>query len=161
MIATYTKKHWLNELKESVDFLESLYQTNVFNEEIEFKMEKTIFLGSYIIRKLNESKLLSNEISKFNINVTSYPADIDGHNLNHGNWHKKYKLIGGDVHKISLINLSNQFIHSKIYSPFIPGGLGCMGFFFASDFKCEKQVFYIRIIDIMSVFLSVSLEKNS
>jgi len=69
LIEAYTKEYWLNELKESAQFLESLYRTTVWDIELEFKTEKAVFLGCYAIRKLKESKLLSTEISGFNTSL--------------------------------------------------------------------------------------------
>lgn len=101
---------------ESARFLESLYRTNVWNNELEFKTEKAVFIGCYAIRKLKESKLLSAELSGFNTSLISYPIKIECDE----NWSEKYYFGKSDNHELALERLCNQFIHSKIYSPFIP-----------------------------------------
>ncbi|MDO6610561.1 hypothetical protein Q4601_03185 [Shewanella sp. 1_MG-2023] len=160
MIEVYTKEYWLNELKESAQFLESLYRTTVWDNELEFKTEKAVFLGCYAIRKLKESKLLSTELSGFNTSLISHPIRSEHDSIVDEKWSKKYNFGQSDSNELALERLCNQFIHSKIYSPFVPGGQGCMGFFFASDKEYRKQVYYVQLIKIVSLFLSVVHNKK-
>lgn len=160
MIEAYTKEYWLNELKDSAQFLESLYRTTIWDNELEFKTEKAVFFGCYAIRKLKESKLLSHEISGFNTSLISHPIRVTGVDVADDKWSKKYNFGQSDGQELALERLCNQFIHSKIYSPFVPGGQGCMGFFFASDKECKKQVYYVQLIKIVSIFLSVVHNKK-
>jgi hypothetical protein len=133
VIETYTKEYWLSELKDSAEFLESLYRTAVWGKELEFKTEKAVFLGFYAIRKLRESKLLSNAVCGLNTSLSSNPIR-NGVVLNkEDSWIKNYNVEQSDEQNLPLKDLCDQFVHSKIYSPFIAEGLGCMGFFFASD----------------------------
>jgi len=155
VIEAYTKKYWLSELKDSAGFLESLYRTTVWDSELEFKTEKAIFLGFYAIRKLRESKLLSSVVCGLNTSLISHPIR-DGVVLNKDeHWSKKYNVGQNDEKNLPLKTLCDQFVHSKIYSPFIPEGLGCLGFFFASDSECKNQVYYVQLIKVVSIFLSV------
>lgn len=160
LIEEYTKEYWLNELRESAKFLESLYRTTVWDNELEFKTEKAVFLGCYAIRKLKESKLLSTELSGFNTSLISHPIKTEHENEGDEKWSKKYHFGQSNKHELALERLCNQFIHSKIYSPFVPGGLGCMGFFFASDKEYKKRVYYVQLIKIVSIFLSVVQNKK-
>jgi hypothetical protein len=68
--------------------------------------------------------------------------------------------VGFDYFNRSSVNLStkrlcDQFIHSKIYSPFVAGSVGVMGIFFASDAKYETGVYYIQLYRIAELFLCV------
>lgn len=160
MIEAHTKEYWLNELKESAKFLESLYCTPIWDNELEFKAEKAVFLGCYAIRKLKESSLLSNEICGFNTTLISHPIRVGFVAKVDDKWTKKYNFGKSENQELALERLCNQFIHSKIYSPFVPEGLGCMGFFFASDKQCNKHVDYVQLIKIVSLFLSVVNNKK-
>lgn len=159
MIETYTKEYWLSELKDSAEFLESLYRTTIWDNELEFKTEKAVFLGFYAIRKLRESKLLSSVVCGLNTSLISHPIRNDITINKEGNWSKNYNMGQSDEKNLPLKVLCDQFVHSKIYSPFIPGGLGCMGFFFASDSECKNQVYYVQLIKVVSLFLSVVHDK--
>lgn len=160
MIEVYTKNYWLNELSKSALFLESLYRKPSWNEGLEFETEKAVFLGFYTIRKLKESKLLCSEISGFNTKLVSYPIRADVKLADCDKWSEAYNLMQGNEQVLALEELCNQFIHSKIYSPFVPGGLGCMGFYFASDKEFKSHVYYVTLVKIVSVFLSVSNSKK-
>ncbi|MCL1046339.1 hypothetical protein L2737_13565 [Shewanella electrodiphila] len=92
MIEVYTKEYWLNELKESAQFLESLYRTTVWDNELEFKTEKAVFLGCYAIRKLKESKLLSTELSGFNTSLISHPIRSEHDSIVDEKWSKNTTL---------------------------------------------------------------------
>ncbi|MCL1056895.1 hypothetical protein L2729_02675 [Shewanella gelidimarina] len=110
MIEAYTKEYWLNELKESAQFLESLYRTTVWDIELEFKTEKAVFLGCYAIRKLKESKLLSTEISGFNTSLISHPIRSEYTCTTDVKWSKQYSFGQSEIHELALekyvINLS-------------------------------------------------------
>ncbi|WP_033538412.1 MULTISPECIES: hypothetical protein [Shewanella] len=160
MIESYTKIFWLNELKGSAEFLESLYRTTVWDNELEFKTEKAVFLGFYAIRKLRESKLLSNVVCGLNTSLISHPTRKAVSSNKGEHWSKKYNMGQSDDKTLPLKVLCDQFVHSKIYSPFVPCGLGCMGFFFASDSECKNQVYYVQLIKIVSLFLSVVHDKK-
>ncbi len=160
MIEVYTKEYWLNELKESAEFLESLYRTTIWDNELEFKTEKAVFIGCYAIRKLRESQLLSSSVCGLNTSLISHPVRVDFIENNDENWYKKYTFSQSNNQELALKSLCNQFIHSKIYSPFLPSGLGCVGFFFASDTECKKHVYYIQLIKVVNIFLSVVHNKS-
>lgn len=159
MIESYTKEYWLNELKESAKFLESLYRTNIWNNEHEFKTEKTLFLGFYAIRKLKESKLLSTRITGINTSLIYYSIKDNHKNVNSEKWSNKYYFGKSYKETLSLKKLCNQFIHSKIYSPFIPDNKCCVGFFFASDDEHKKLVYYVQLKKIVGIFLSIIHDK--
>ncbi|WP_435235833.1 hypothetical protein ACR30L_19170 [Psychromonas sp. PT13] len=160
MIEVYTKEYWLNELKDSASFLESLYRKTVWDNELEFKTEKAIFVGFYAIRKLKESKLLSSSICGFNTRLISYPIRIELVDDKEEKWSKKFNFNQSIKEELALEQLCNQFIHSIIYSPFVPDGMVCAGFFFASDKECKKHVYYVQLIKIVNIFLSVAHNKK-
>jgi hypothetical protein len=132
----------------------------VWDDELEFKTERAIFLGCYAIRKLKESKLLSHTLCGLNTSFISHPVYTDYVKSESDKWSKEYNFYQSNKVELALENLCNQFIHSKIYSPFLPFGKGCMGFFFASDKEYKKHVYYIQLIKIVNVFLSVVHNKN-
>ena len=160
MIETYTKQYWLNEIKDSAQFLESLYRTKSWETEVEFKTEKAIFVGFYAIRKLKESKLLNNEVHGLNTSLKSNRIRTDCIVNNEDHWSKKYNLGQSDDQHLNLEKLCNQFIHSKLYSPFFQPGLGCLGFYFASDNEYTKHIYYLQLIKVINIFLSVANNKH-
>ena len=73
MIDHRLKNFWLAELQQSAIFLEQRYRSSKWDDELEFKVEKAIFIGFYAIRKLLESKLLPPSVVGFNWKLTCYP----------------------------------------------------------------------------------------
>lgn len=55
MIDARLKQYWLDELKASAHFLEGLYRSREWSERLEYEVEKSIFVGFYAIRKLQEN----------------------------------------------------------------------------------------------------------
>jgi len=160
VIEAYTKQYWLNDLKESGLFLEGLYRKPIWDQKLEFECEKAIFLGFYSIRKLLEGKRVNPCINGMNVNLTAYPSSTNLTRLIHPNegWVKNYDLSKGEDHSLSLEKICNQFIHSKIFSPFVPGGLGCVGFYVSSDSTAKNNVYYIKLITVVEILLSVAHE---
>lgn len=157
MIDSRLKRYWLAELEQSAVSLEKLYRSNDWNDDSEFSVEKSIFLGFYAIRKLKESNLLSNKVISLNWKITTYPkSDKPRQNK----FLNDYQLFSGGFEELNLAVLCNQFIHSNHFSPFIPDGSFCVGFFFASDRESKKKLYYMQLVTVINVFLSVVHEKK-
>ena len=161
MIESYTKIFWFEELKERVIFLEGLYRKSDWSEELEFEFEKNIFIGFYSVRKLIESGLLADTLKGWNIKLEKYlPKDtVNNDYLAINDWHTAYNLLSGDEIQLTPEKICNQFIHSKIFSAFVPEGLGCVGVFVASDRDFKGGVFYIRLVEILEIFISIANNK--
>ncbi|HGS4780209.1 hypothetical protein [Vibrio fujianensis] len=157
MIDSRLKRYWFAELEQSAISLEKLYRGSDWNDDLEFSVEKSIFLGFYAIRKLKESGLLPNNVISLNWKVITYPkSDKPRQNK----FIDDYQLFSGGSKQLSLEVLCNQFIHSKHFSPFVPDGDFCLGFFFASDRESKKELYYIQLVSVINVFLSVVYEKK-
>ncbi|WP_139363682.1 hypothetical protein [Oceanospirillum linum] len=157
MIDSRLKRYWLMELEQSATSLEKLYRSNDWNDDLEFSVEKSIFFGFYAIRKLKESGLLPNNVISFNWKITTYPkADNPKKNKSIND----YQLFSGGSKQLSLEDLCNQFVHSNHFSPFVPDNQVCVGFFFASDRESKKELYYLQLVSVINIFLSVVHEKR-
>jgi hypothetical protein len=157
MIDSRLKKFWLAELEQSANFLEQLYRSKGGNDDLEFQVEKAIFVGFYAIRKLLESKLLPTSVVSLNWKFTSYPKNKDS---NEAKWIRQYNHGEGSEKQLGLEAVCNQFIHSAHFSPFVPDGTFCVGFYFASDNASKRELYYIQLVNVVSIFLSVVNEKK-
>ena len=162
MIETYTKSFWLKELIASGQFLEGLYRNAVWDHELEFKCEKAIFIGFYAIRKLIESQLIERSIETRNTKVTRYlPRNNVNFELEFAKkWSSAYNLLEGEKWQLSSEKICNQFIHSKVFSPFVPFRNVCVGVYISSDRDYRKFVYYIQLVTIIETFLSVAHERS-
>ena len=157
MIDHRLKNFWLAELQQSAIFLEQRYRSSKWDDELEFKVEKAIFIGFYAIRKLLESKLLPPSVVGFNWKLTCYPKLSEPVETL---WLHHYNLAAGTEIKFGLKDICNQFIHSVHYSPFVPDGSFCVGFYFASDTASKNSIYYIQLVNVGNIFLSVANKKK-
>ncbi len=56
---------------------------------------------------------------------------------------------------LNVTEVCNQFIHSLIFTPFIPFGEALVGVFVASDYASKKMLYYITLVKIVEIFRSV------
>ena len=139
--------------------MESLYREKEWRSELEFETEKSVFIGAYSIRKLKENNYLNCAISGMNTYLFSYNTRQGFEPDENDKWVRGYDHLNGKKECLSLEQLCNQFIHSKRFSPFVPEGLGCLGFYFASDNHYENNIFYVQLVQLVNIFLSVSCGK--
>ncbi|MGI2151901.1 hypothetical protein ACROAK_03270 [Shewanella oncorhynchi] len=157
MIDVRLKQYWLDELKLSVQFLERLYRSQEWDEKLEYEVEKSIFIGFYAIRKLQESGHLGESVTSLNWTLTAYPSHAEAavekwiRNYNHGSGYDK---------QLNLKKICHQFVHSVYFSPFVPDGKFCVGFYFVSDYDRTKELYYVQLVNVLNIFLSVASGKR-
>lgn len=147
--------YWKNDLLKLANRLElRLIQTR-WGEKNFYTIEKEIFIGFYSIRKLIESKKVSDFIKSKTYELKEFP-----YSGNHDSIIDPYKLTDysfnkANTTKISIASLCNQFIHSYHFVPFIPNGKNFIGVFFCSDYKRATGLYFITLFDIVDIFRSV------
>ncbi|MCQ9067099.1 hypothetical protein [Vibrio diabolicus] len=157
MIDSRLKQYWLDEIETSAHFLEGLYRSKEWNDRLEYEVEKSIFVGFYAIRKLLESGHLTQRVSSLNWTLTAYPLC---ENTNSNEWIRNYNHSKGFDKQLGLKKICDQFVHSVHFAPFVPDGRFCVGFYFVSDRDRNKEIYYIQIVNVLNVFLSVANGKN-
>ncbi|MDK9749451.1 hypothetical protein KIP00_00280, partial [Vibrio sp. B513a] len=157
MIDARLKQYWLDELKASAHFLEGLYRSGEWSERLEYEVEKSIFVGFYAIRKLQESGHLDQRVSSLNWTLTAYPSCEEAKSEK---WIRNYNHSKGFAKLFSLKKMCHQFVHSVHFSPFVPDESFCVGFYFVSDYDSKKELYYIQLVNVLNVFLSVASGKN-
>jgi hypothetical protein len=144
---------WKEELLKIATSLKYRLTQKRWSQRSSFLFEKEIFISFYIIRKLIESKTLSNRNLKLKIKCLSI------HSTNYGstyfNRHKLETLFDFTKTremKIELVTLCNQIIHSYIFEPSFDDEFNVFGFFVSSDERRNKSLYLILIDDIIKVF---------
>lgn len=150
---------WKVELQSISDFLEHHYNDNILDSESEFDLEKKLVLGCLASRRLIQQGCLSSDVSNMKISVTKYPRTNHRNNLainqSIGN---EYDLFSGDEVKMTINKICGYILHSKILSVFVNED-HCFGFFFNSDKTYQKWLFYISLINLISLFSSAAFDK--
>lgn len=154
-------KYWRAFLLKTVKNLEKRYRQKRWNARSYYNLEKEVFVGFFTIRKLNESDLISQSLNSSKYFVRSFPKSSTPLSIikdpNH--FLNNYHPFKGSDCTLSLIDLCNQFIHSFYFSPFIADNVGLMGFYFCSNWQKSKTVFYIPLIKVIEIFMSVGFDQ--
>ena len=121
-----------------------------------FLLERDLFLGFFSVRKLIESNAVSDKLKGKSILLAVYPVKSKGVILlNQHRFSEFYDLYAGQKESMSYQEICNQFIHSAIYSPFIPSGSSLVGIFFSSDYRKNKTLFYIHLVKVVEIMRCV------
>lgn len=96
-------------------------------------------------------------ISSLNWTLTAYPSRPEAKSEM---WIRNYNHIKGFDKQFSLKKICDQFVHSVHFSPLVPDGSFCVGFYFVSDYDRKKELYYIQLVNVLNVFLSVANGEN-
>src|SRR3990172_10721610 len=119
MIAT--NDLWLPDLERYSISLERRYRQKNWSPSSLHVFEKEVCFGFYAIRRLIESSSILDRVSGTHIRVMRYPARPGmPKRPDFGRLMKLYDLFHGERKHLSLRCLCNQFVHSRVFSPFIP-----------------------------------------
>ena len=140
-------------LKYAKDLLKRKYQKKWFDETY-LIIEKEIFFGFFIIRKLCESFLISNSLKKkmYKVGKIYYKITF---NLNYFNICKILDYIDLNKEKadrISIKKLCNQFIHSYYLFILNDKEESNLSVLLSSDYSKSKECLIINIDTIASIF---------
>lgn len=147
--------HWRKELYRIAINLEKRYRQKRWTDRSEFSLEKQIFIGFYIIRKIMESKKCNKTLHGTNYRIYSSPYSQKSgimQNINHPL--NDYNLPVGELELISIKELCNQFIHSYHFVSAVPFGHQLVGFYFVSHNLRKEKIYYIQLIIIIEIFIS-------
>ncbi|MBL5900529.1 hypothetical protein I7V27_16510 [Lelliottia amnigena] len=144
--------YWKDDLLKLSRKLESRLLQSRWGERNLYTIEKEIFIGFYSVRKLIESKKISDSIKSKLYDIKEFP-----HNGNKGSVADPYRiedylLTQEKIAKLSVATICNQFIHSFHFIPYFHNGKNLAGFYFCSDHKSATSLYFISLIDIIDIF---------
>lgn len=151
----HESSYWKDDLLKLASKLERRVIQTRWGDKNFYTLEKEIFIGFYSIRKLIESKKISDSIAVQEYEVKKIPYSGNQESLfTHFN-EDDYDLSKATSSKITLAQLCNQFIHSHHFLPFLPNGKNLIGFFFCSDYKRTSCMYLITLFDIVSIYRTI------
>lgn len=149
--------YWRRDLLRFAEALERRYGQKRWSDRTRYNIEKEIFLSFYIIRKLSENGRLKPAVVTSRHTVTWYPIIIgEEATTNPRRFWSTYLLYHGWVEDWTPGEVSNQFIHSFVFSPFRAPTGNMLGIFFASDWGSKTGLHYIKLITVIDIILSVA-----
>jgi hypothetical protein len=125
------------------------------------RLEQSVMMGFYIVRKLLEAKKLSQASESSVVRVERFRWN--GKPVHKLNWHhldRMYDLSGSEKAQKNVKLLCDQFVHSYIFEPlFLEDGLD--GIFVTSDRERAKYLYFLSIDTIISLFEAVGKDYPS
>ncbi|MCG9661031.1 hypothetical protein, partial [Vibrio mediterranei] len=135
----HISKYWKDDLLKLADKLTMRLVQKRWGEKNFYTLEKELFLGFYSVRKLIESRKISDSVKNKNYKVRKIEFSGEPERLMPNSVDSDYDLVGyTEVSTLNTIQICNQFIHSYHFVPFFPTGSNLIGFFVCSDFDRKK-----------------------
>lgn len=152
----YESSFWKDDLLKQAKFLRSKTNQKRWTKSSSARLEQSVMLGFYSIRKLNEARKISDSVSSQEIVVTAYKQK--GQTPNRLNWldiNKFYDLESSQTATKNLIFLCNLFIHSYIFREYFDTEGQLKGVFVNSDRERHQMLYELEIEQIIKIFEQV------
>ncbi|GAA0539206.1 hypothetical protein GCM10009098_03440 [Rheinheimera aquimaris] len=151
----HESSYWKNDLIKLANKLELRLVQVRWGEKSLYTLEKEIFIGFYSIRKLIESKKISDSLKEkvFEVKQFSYKGSPNSIFMHFEE--SDYDLSKANSAKFTIAQLCNQFIHSHHFLPFFVNGKNLIGFFFCSDYKRTSGIYLITLFDIVEIYRNI------
>ena len=117
------------------------------------RLEQSVMIGFYSIRKLLEADKLSYSLSESTVDALSWPSR--GKPVDHTNWHRiddLYELGLPSSEDLTIRFVANQIIHSFVFTPIFSLAGPPEGIAFSSDREKEKRLYYLELVQIRDLF---------
>jgi hypothetical protein len=157
---------WKSELKKDLQIVKKHLQKSKFSDEspknelAAISIEKFTFTSAFIIRKLVESKKLSDEYESTPVQVQSFQRINQENAIHLFNRHRIdefYDLDNPSKISLSVVNICNTFIHSFVFEIALNDDKDSFGgIFFNSDKTKDTAVFFIQLENYFKVIESVN-----
>ena len=148
--------YWKDDLLHYARFIRKKSRPCEWSDSDFAKLEKTVMLGFYTIRKLIEAEKVATRFKTFQLNIHIYPPS--GKLVTRMNWHKidiLFDLSRPRKESRDLRFLADQAIHSYVFQE----GIGEQGelnsVLLASDRQRSKGLLEIQSKDLISVFTEI------
>lgn len=149
---------WKEELVRLARQLQKRRKQQRWPERSLAKLEKEVFIGFYVIRKLLEARKLSDSLSKKRIAVEAFRF-TGARQITIYNWNSKfadaYDFENPALVSMRLEFLCNQIVHSYIFKEVFDEDGVLSGIFICSDRERKEKLYYVSLLELIKVFLSV------
>jgi hypothetical protein len=153
----WNSEPWKKGLLERAEWLRQRSYRTSWSEASEAKLEQTVMVGFYSIRKLAEANTIADATFCLPMPIERYPAI--GKPVTKRNWHRideLYQLDRGISETRSVKFLCDQMIHSYVFMAYF-GAVGRIErVLFASDQRRKTELYSVTISDIVKLFKFVA-----
>ncbi|BAY50651.1 hypothetical protein SAMD00079811_82820 (plasmid) [Scytonema sp. HK-05] len=152
----YESRFWKNDLLKQAKSLRSKTIQKRWTENSFARLEQSVMLGFYSIRKLIEAKKLSDSVANQSITVRFYVCK--GKLVTRRNWgdiDELYDVNAPQSVTKDLLFFCHQFVHSYIFVPSFDDSNCLDGICISSDKERHKALYHIYIHQIIDIFEQV------
>ena len=152
----WESSYWKDDLLRRAKMLRVRTRQKRWPEASSAKVEQTLMMGFYTIRKLIEAKKLTDALVAKQIPVWEFPAT--GKPVHLYNWHhidRLYALEKSKKTQIGVLDLCHQFVHSYIFMFSFDDKKQINGVFFSSDRKRSSRLCHMEIKAVIKLFEEV------
>lgn len=152
----YESRFWKNDLLKQAKSLRFRMVQKRWTEASFTRLEQSMMLGFYSVRKLIESKKLSDAVVNQSLEAFAYewmgePVTL----INKSKIEKLYNLDSGHKIQKKLIFFCHQFIHSYIFEVVFDENYLLNGIFISSDKERNKVLYLVELRRIIDIFEQV------
>lgn len=152
----WESSYWKDDLLKTAKKLAKRTSQTRWSERSLACLEKDVFVSFYAIRKLIESKRLSDTILSIQIPVIQYPST--GKLATFLNSHKLdllYDFGKAEATAVALPFLCNQIVHSFVFAPLMNEDKTLAGLLFCSDHKRNANVYELSVANTVKVMKAI------
>ena len=145
--------YWRDTLSKHANMLSAKLDQKIWRDESFLKVEQSVMLSCYIVRKLAESRKIPDGTFHIPLELRVFLAT--GENVDILNRHRVNDLYdienGYDIIK-PLSYVVNQLIHSFVFIPIFESRSKLYGFAFNSDKSKSKELYMVKLESLVQVF---------
>lgn len=151
---------WREDLLRIAERLEKRKTQKRWTERTTYLVERDMTLGAFIVRRLNESRRVSDTLAARRFPVERYSLVGDVPDVyNRHEFYELYDLESGTTDTLPLSHLCNQIIHSYVWHFAVTEDSGMLdGVYVCSDHKRRKTLYKIPIDSLIGLFSGVGVE---
>ena len=141
---------WKDELKTNYQGILKYNDIALLNENFEETynhMEKHIFLSAFIIRKLVESKKLTDAVDNYEKQIIGFAPLKEITRLNRFEIFENYNLEDSKLYTVKFKNICNWLIHSYVCQLNFDDSDRVIGFYISSDYDRNKIMYNVQLED--------------
>lgn len=128
-----------------------------WSERSSMNLEKDVFIGFYVIRKLMEARKLSVEVEASQVRVRTIPSA--GKHVTYMNWDKidqLYDWSAPSIETLLLRDLCNLVVHSYIFMPAMSESGGLDALLVSSDRSRNTKLYEVPALGAISLLRAVA-----
>lgn len=146
-------RYWKDDLAQRAQQLRRRTNQKRWTETSSARVEQTIMLGFYAVRKLIEAKKLSDDVANQALRITTHPGRGESvTRLNRFDYWELYDLNRSRTVSRSLTFLCNQVVHSYIFALSFDESGAFDGILVASDRERHQVLDFFQIQQIIDLF---------